>query len=80
MVKQIIKKISCPACNWVGIQTKDYGTESLLWYTCPQCNHPNLTYKPTNREKENEEYLERFERKKREEGYNEQKEVETNDD
>ena len=46
MAKQIIKKASCPACGWVGYQTKNYGMESLLWYTCPACNNKNIKYKP----------------------------------
>lgn len=54
MVKQIIKKVSCPACKWVGYQTKDYGTESLLWYTCPVCDHNNLTYEPVGVQKKKE--------------------------
>ena len=29
---------------------------TLLWYTCPKCDYPNLNYKPTSNVNEREEW------------------------
>ena len=36
--------MSCPACGWAAAQTRKYGIESALFYTCPKCDNPTLVY------------------------------------